>query len=84
MLPAAKHALHGPLVPSLRPLSALPLQEPSAEVVACINNGEDQDQDQESAQEDERQMGLDGKWQEGGNQDLAQLDHFMASEWGTD
>eukprot|EP00752_Nemacystus_decipiens_P007415 g6630.t3 len=57
-------------------------KEPSPEVVACINNGEEQEQ--ESAQEDERQMGLDGQWQEGGSGDLAQLDHFMASEWGTD
>lgn len=57
-------------------------------MVACINNGEEHqqehDQEHDSAQEDERQMGLDGQWQEGGNGDLAQLDHFMASEWGTD
>eukprot|EP00903_Cladosiphon_okamuranus_P008249 g7940.t1 len=57
-------------------------KEPSPEVVACINNGEDQEQ--ESAQEDERQMGLEGQWQEGGSGDLTQLDHFIASEWGTD
>lgn len=64
-----------------RPLNVT-LQEPSPEVIACINNGEDQEQ--ESAQEDERQTGLDGQWQESGSGDLSQLDHFMASEWGMD
>lgn len=61
-------------------------QEPSPEVVACINSGEEQEQEHESShdQEDECQMSLDGQWQEGGNGDLAQLDNFMASEWGTD
>lgn len=55
------------------------LQEPSPEVVACINNGEDE----ECTQDEEREAGLGGQWQEGGG-DLSSLDSFLASGWGTD
>nr|AML78388.1 putative LOV domain-containing protein [Colpomenia sinuosa] len=61
-------------------------KEPSAEVVACINNGEERLQSaQQEEEEEERQAGWGGQWNEGGNgnEDLAALD-FMASGWGTD
>lgn len=69
--------------PFLVPLDACPFnffQEPSPEVVACINNGEDH----ESAHEEEREeSGLVGQWQDGGG-DMSSLDNFLASGWGTD
>ncbi|CAM9293938.1 unnamed protein product [Scytosiphon promiscuus] len=55
-------------------------KEPSAEVVACINNGEER---MDAIQEEDRQASWGGQWQESGTDDLSALD-FMASGWGTD
>nr|AML79041.1 putative LOV domain-containing protein [Petalonia fascia] len=55
-------------------------KEPSAEVVACINNGEER---MDSIQEEDRQASWGGPWQESVTEDLSALD-FMASGWGTD
>ncbi|CAM9408184.1 unnamed protein product [Ectocarpus sp. 6 AP-2014] len=57
-------------------------KEPSPEVVACINNGKEQEI--MSVQEEDRPAGWGGQWPEDVNGDLATLDHLMASGWGTD
>lgn len=52
-------------------------KEPSPEVIACINDGEER----ESAQEEERQAGWAG-WNESG--DLSPMGYSMLNAWGVD